>query len=285
VRRQKADVLKIKETPRGKRKKQKMATSLPQFNVNDDEIDAIPVPTRPTTTQATAPAVAKPATATTVAAEDISFDDEGIDEVVKASDGLTVIKINKGEVARFAFVPGFKIKRARVHYVDGTGSLQCISTKENPNEVCCRKGGQAKDKFVGLVFRYTNIDPKTGKFLATATTPAVEVQAVRMSRANMRDILDSAEEGQSVYDLDIRMRHDDSRAFGYKFSKASSKNAWRSIEADALALATPFADGTKLASRLGKKLDSVQLNAVLAANHITPESTQKMEKMLADLEE
>jgi len=256
----------------------------PQFNADDDNFDQIPTSGRTTTATAPAPAAAKPAPAPAVAAEEeLSFDDENIDEAVKASDGLPAVKIEKGTVARFSFVPNFKIKKARVHYVEGTGTIQCISTKENPNQICCKKAGQAKDRFVGLVFRYTNVDPKTGKFIVGATAPVVEVQAVRMSRANMRDVLDAVEDGQSVYDIDVRMKHDEGRAFGYKFSRAGSKAAWKAIEAEALALVEPFKGGAKLSRLLGKKLDDVQLKATLAVG-ASAESTAQMETMLKAME-
>jgi len=246
------------------------------FDIGDDGLDSIQVPTRaiPPTT-APVPAVAAPAQPVSppvpITDDDITFDDENIGEAVKITNDLPMVKISKGETARFAFVPGIKIKRALVHYVDGKGSIVCNSTKDK-QEVCCAKSDKgATDKFTALVYRYTNVDPKTGKFLAGVTVPVVEIQAVRMSRSNMRDILDSTEEGQSVYDIDIRMRHDDSRAFGYKFSKASSKNAWRGLETTALPSTEPFADGVKLASRLGKKLNSSELNATFASKTATSE--------------
>jgi hypothetical protein len=262
-----------------------MTQAVPQQFISDDnDFDQqIPVSGRSTKTTATAPAAAKPAPAPVEAAgEELSFDDENLADAVKASDGLTTLKINKGETARFSFVPGVKIRRAPVHYVEGTGSIQCLSTKENPNQVCCRSkaAGLAKDRYVGLIFRYTNVDPKTGKFPQGVTAPAVEVQAVRMSRSNMRDILDSVEDGESVYGIDLRMKHDESRAFGYKFSKAGSKASWKHIEKEALALAVPFLDGVKLSTRLGKKLDAIQLNAILS----TGVNNESMEKMLAAME-
>jgi hypothetical protein len=271
-------------------------TATPQFNADDEEFDSLPASAKPTGDifKSLSPAAvekhlqqqAAAKTTTTVSPDDeFTFDDEGINDAVKGGDGLTMVKINKGEVARFSFVPNQKILRSRVHYVEGTGSIQCISTKESPNQVCCRKGGQAKDRFVALIYRYTNVDNKTGKFVAGATAPAIEVQAVRMSRSNMRDILDSVEDGQSVYDVDVRMKHDESRAFGYKFSKAASKPSWKAIEAEALVLSAPY-DKSKLASRLGKKFDVTQLNAVFASGAgNTAESQASMEKMLSALEE
>jgi hypothetical protein len=250
------------------------------FDTGGDDFDSIPVKT--TTPTTAVPVVAAPAqpvspTVTFTDDDDISFDDEKIGEAVKVTNDLPMIKISKLETARFAFVPNFKIKRARVHYLDGKGSIVCNSTKDK-QEVCCAKSDKgATDKFTALVYRYTNVDPKSGKFLAGVTVPVVEIQAVRMSRSNMRDILDSVEEGQSVYDIDVRMRHDDSRAFGCKFSKASSKNAWRAIEADALALSEPFKDGVKLSSRLGKRLNAVELNAAFSSKNAMAEPS------LADL--
>lgn len=262
-----------------------------QFLNNDDDFDKIEITHRPGSTKATAPAPAaeaKPtptATVSSVAIDDdgISFTDENINDQVRAADGLQTAKISKGEVMRFAFVPDQKIKKALCHYIAPHGTTRCLSTPEK-QEVCCKTADKpAADKFAALVYRYLNVDPKTGKFLANATVPIIEVQVLRMSRSNMRDCLDACEDNQTVYDLDLRYTHDTSRSFGYKLSRASSKTAWRSIEAEAQALSAPFADGVKLASRLGKKLNAVELNALLSTSSSNSESAN-MEKMLADLD-
>jgi len=253
---------------------------------DNDELDSVEIPASATAhnPKAAQAAPAPTAPAAGPADDDISFDDEDIAEAVKAEDFLPTIKINKGEVARFSFVPEFKLKHARVHYVEGQGTFLCVSTKE-AKQVCCHKGGNAKDRYVGLVYRYENVDPKTGKFVTGATKPVVSVQAVRLSRANMRDLLDSCEDGQSVYDLDVRMRHDESRAFGYKFSKAASKPTWKSVAAEVTPMLEPYKDGSRLASRLGKKLNAVELNAILHAGQQSADSKQSMETMLSTLEE
>jgi hypothetical protein len=254
-----------------------------QFDSNDEDFDqAVPTSGRSTTTTAAAPAVAQPAPAPVGTEEEYSFDDEGINEAVKSVEGLPVVKISKSEIARIALVPGFKMKKNWIHYLEGSGSIICHSTPENPNAVCCHKLGQPKDRFTALVFRYVNVG-KDGKFVAGATGPVVQVQAVRLSKANARDILDAADEGQSVYTIDLKMRHIEGAAFGYRFTRMSPKNAWRSIEAEALALAEQYKDGVKLSRVAGKRLNATELNATLASGSASAEKSQSMEKMLATM--
>jgi hypothetical protein len=258
-----------------------------QFLANDDDFDQIKVTHRPGSTPAaaSAPAVAtaQPAASVVIDDDGISFTDENINDQVRAADGLQTAKISKGEVMRFAFVPDQKIKKALCHYIAPHGTIRCLSTPEK-QEVCCKKADKpAADKFCALIYRYTNVDPKTGKFLNGATAPIIEVQALRMSRSNMRDALDACEDNQSVYDLDLRYAYDTSRSFGYKISRASSKTAWRAVEEQAKALSAPYADGIKLAARLGKKLNSIELNALLS-NSTNSSEPANMEKLMADLD-
>jgi hypothetical protein len=94
---------------------------------------------------------AKPASAAP-SEDEVGFGDEANEEFLKTEDFLSVVQIEKNQVARFAFAPGFKLKHAKVHYVEGHGSFRCISTKDK-QAVCCQKAGKPKDRFVGLVIR------------------------------------------------------------------------------------------------------------------------------------
>ena len=255
-----------------------------QFNTFDEDYDAIPTSRRTTTATAAAPATAQPEP-TSVGA-DLSFDDPNISEVVKAVDVLPVVKIEKGTVARFALVPGVPLKQAMTHYVQGQGTLICHSTKGR-TAACC-KNEQPRPRFVALVFRYVNVDPKSGKFPAGVDRPQIEIQAVRLSKTNVRDILDSVDEGGSAYTIDLKMKHDEGRSIGYKFSRIAPKNAWRAtpaLEAEALAMAEPYKDGVKLATRLGKKLNATELNAALESGSASEETKQSMETMLSAMDD
>jgi hypothetical protein len=162
---------------------------------------------------------------------------------------------------RFAFVPNLKLKHARVHYLEGSGSFRCISSADK-KEICCDKAGQPKDRFVGLIFVYLNADKTTGK-IPKDIAPEVAVRAIRLSRANFREISQLPEEDSNVHAIDIAMRHDDSRAFGYRFTAISRSARWRQIEQQAMSLVEPYKDGLKLASRLGKNLSKSELIALL----------------------
>ena len=254
---------------------------------DEDEMDQIPTTgSKSTTTNASAPkANAKPAPASTPLAEDeVGFGDEANQEYLKSEDFLPVIQIEKNQVARFAFAPGFKLKHAKVHYLEGHGSFRCISTKDK-QAVCCQKAGKPKDRFVGLVIRYQNADPKTGKFANNDTKPEIAIEAVRLSRANYRDINEAIEEGQSVYDIDLKMRHDESRSFGYRFTRIAPTPRWKMIESELPALLEPYKDGTKLASRLGKTLNSVELTGILTGASDSDDTAESVEKLKAVMDE
>jgi hypothetical protein len=232
----------------------------------EDELDDVKPQTAPSSAKTQNKAAAPAPAPTPIADEDADFGDEGY---MKSDDFLTVIKPDKGKVIRFAFVPGFKLKHSRVHYLEGTGSFRCISPKDgSTKEICCERGGNAKDRFVGLVFVYTNADTVSGK-LPTGVIPEVAVQAVRLSRSNYREITNQPDEDSNVYAIDLIMRHDESRAFGYKFNRATPTARWRQVEPQAMALAEPFkTDQAKLASRLGKNLTRPELIVLLGGKGV-----------------
>ena len=228
-------------------------------------------------TPAPAIASAKPAAPE---ADDVDFDDE---EFLKSEDFLPVVKILRGEIARFALCPGFKLKHRRIHYYEGTGSVCCLST-ETFKAPCCAKGA-AKDRFVALVFAYNNADKKTGKFASPETKPEIEVKCVRLSRANYKDINAVLEEDQKPDAVDLKFYHDPSRSFGYRFGKIANTPRWHMIREQALALLEPYKGeegAKKLASRLGQTLTVPELNALLAGKSVGEfdESNSKLEDIV-----
>ncbi|PYX75930.1 MAG: hypothetical protein DMG72_06290 [Acidobacteria bacterium] len=229
---------------------------------------------------------AKPTTAqgTTTSEGEVTFGSEEAEEFRKET-GLPALKVEKGNVARFAFVPGVALKHARIHYREGVGEYRCLSTPEQ-KAACCEgvdKTAYAKDRFVGLIFAYVNVDPKTGKFPQGTKAPEVTVKAIRLSRANFKAISDlpSEEDNGGVYGIDIFMRHDSSRAFGYAFTRASAAK-WTAIKDAAMKQAEPYLDGEALKRKIGKDLNEVEITLLLSgkgavdADEATLEDVEQM---------
>jgi hypothetical protein len=255
---------------------------------DDNELDAVPTKTAGKTNGHSKPQPQpQPAAATEeddLNESDVEFGTEQAEEFRTAIDLLPAVKVTKGDVARFAFVPGYAMKHARVHYKEGVGSYRCLSVQEKRDAkgnitvaaskgICCEgnsKEAFAKDRFAALVFSYGNADVKTGKFPTGTKVPQLTVKAVRLSRSNFKDCSDLPREDETVYGIDIWMRHDESRAFGYKFN-AAGPAAWKRIEAEALKLAEPFKDGTAVARKLGKKLNAIELKLLLSGQTQKPE--------------
>jgi hypothetical protein len=236
-------------------------------NIDDDELTEIKVPAttpaQPKTNQSTKLAAqqdtpAPPAPAN--ASEDIDWGSDEADLIARQAEGLPSVKIGKAEAARFALVPGQPLKHDKMHYREGFGSYRCLS-KDGVKQLCCKADGEPKDRFVALVFRYSNADPTTGR-MAKDKKPEVAVQALRLSRSNFRDItnlgINDENETSNPASFDIIMTHDPSRAFGYQF-KATQVLRWKELGDAPLELVKPFADGVALSRRLGKTLTVAEL--------------------------
>ena len=236
-------------------------------NFDDDELTEIKAPAatslQPKTTQPTKSAALQnvpvpPAPSRT--SEDVNWGSAEADEISKAAEGLPSVKIGKKEAARVALIPGQPLKHAKVHYREGFGSYRCLS-KDGLKQACCKVDGDPKDRFVAMVFRYTNADPNSGR-MAKDKKPEVSVQALRLSRSNVRDItnlgVNDENETSNPATFDIIMTHDQSRAFGYQF-KAAQILRWKELGDAPLELVKPFADGVALSRRLGKTLTVSEL--------------------------
>jgi len=234
-----------------------------QFVDLEDELSD--VPTKALKPQTSAPSAMRAGTGTEIAGHDSDADVEfGSEKYMKSGEFLPV-KPEKGQVVRFAFVPGMKLKHAMVHYVETIGSFRCLS-ENGAKAICCQKADKAtlaKDKFVGLVFLYTNADKTTGK-LGPDVTPEIAVKPIRLSRANYREISELPDEGSNVFSMDLKMRHDETRAFGYKFTRISPVPRWKQVEQQALVLAEPYMDGVLLDKLLAKKLGKAELAQLLS---------------------
>jgi len=283
-----------------------MAMNLQTF---DDDFEGIPTSKTGTAT-ATAPApvasapvpkTATPPPAAKAAVEeesgtvndneslDTDFDDE---KVLTRPGQLDQCRPEKGKAARFAFIPKEWIapQTAKSHFVEVTreGKVQkqrvrCLTPMGNEAEqaYCCTATG--KDGEVGvvaLVVRYTNADATTGKYEkdASGNFPPVEfqIQFVRLSGFNMRQIKKLPDEDSTPFGIDIVMTHADGRAFGYEFNRKSNVPRWTldpTVAAAVKAAVSRFLDGKALRSKLGQKLNEIEYKALLSGKKIGNDAT------------
>jgi hypothetical protein len=282
------------------------------FNDELDDIPtAAPKPAATAAPATAAPATAAPATAasaaqktvTAVVAEDEdevaaavedneSLDTDFDDEKVYYRPGqLNQCRPDKGKASRFAFVPKEWIapQTAKRHYEEVPGKdgkpfkrgLRCLTpmSVDAPPAICCQKFGKDGEvNVVALVVHYTNADPLTGKYEkdANGNRPQVkfDIQFVRLSQFNMKQIKKIPDEDKTPFDIDIVMTHAD-RAFGYEFNRIANSPRWKSdpalIEAVKQACQR-FLDGKVLRSKLGQKLNEIEYRALLSGAKLGNES-------------
>lgn len=233
-----------------------------------------PAPTQPTATAAAsiddvedAPVggTTKPATKS-VDEYDVSFGDE---KLMSKSDGLDILRPDKGKTVRFALLDNYvHAKRAFNHYIEKKGTYHCLSPEKN-DAVCCTKLGNSQPQIVSLVLHYTNANPKTGRYDkdSNGVRPPVqwEIKFVRLSRSAFRRVSSLVEEDGAPQDIDITMNHRDS-GIGYEYNKVSPAR-WKKnpqLVAEVEAALKQFADGKKLLSKLGKKISQLEFKAILA---------------------
>ena len=253
-----------------------------------------PVASAPAKTAAPAPTPA-PAAAAAVEEEESPAkidDNENLstdfdDEKVYARPGqLNQCRPEKGKAARFAFVPKEWIapQTAKSHFVEtGTGKeakklrVRCLTPMGNEAEqaFCCQSLEEDGEVgVVALVVRYTNADAVTGKYEKDPKTgefPPVEfeIQFVRLSSFNMRQIKKLPDEDSNPFKIDIVMTHADGRAFGYEFNRKSNVPRWTldpQTATSVKAAVSRFLDGKALRSKLGQKMNEIEWKALLSGN-------------------
>lgn len=203
--------------------------------------------------------------------------DWGDSELMKRKDPLPRIRPEKGKAVRFALLPYAKPKKAFNHYIEKKGTFRCLSNEDGPG-VCCESGvaGNSNLSIVALAVKYTNCDPKSGKYEGKHKVPDTEFELgyVSLSRSNytainklVEDEETSSGTPESVYDFDIIMTHNENTGIGYTLSRASRTPRWRKDEGTAKevkAAAEPFSDGKLLTAKLGRKLTVIEWKAMLA---------------------
>lgn len=206
---------------------------------------------------------------------DVNLGDE---KLMSRSDGLDILRPEKGQVVRFSplFVH-LSPKRAFNHYIEKKGTYRCLSTPEN-TAVCCQKLGESQPQIVALVLHYTNADKKTGKYPVLSQTAdgkkqyaAIEwdIKFVRLSKPAFQKLSRLVPEDQDAKDpdLDIIMFHRDN-GIGYDFSTVSAARWKRNPELvkEVTASVQPLLkdNAKKLVSKLGKKVTALEFKAVIA---------------------
>src|SRR5271154_3070866 len=220
---------------------------------------------------------------------DTDFDDE---KVLTRPGQLDQCRPEKGKAARFSFIPKEWIapQTAKTHYVevarDGKAQKQrvrCITPMGNEVEqkYCCTTLNEdGKVEVVALVVRYVNADATTGKYEkdASGNFPPVEfqIQFVRLSGFNMRQIKKLPDEDSTPFGIDIVMTHADGRAFGYEFNRKSNVPRWTldpEIAAKVKAACQRFLDGKALRGKLGQKLNEIEYKALLSGKKVGNDAT------------
>lgn len=201
----------------------------------------------------------------------------GDSELERRKNPLPRIKPDKGKAVRFALLPFSKPKKAFTHYIDKKGTFRCLSTEEGEG-FCCTSltgdGQQAQLKIVALAVKYTNCDPKTGKYEGKYKTSETEweIGFVSLSRSNYTAINKMVEDEESeggkaetVYDYDVIMSHNEATGIGYTLNRASRSPRWKkAAAAEVEEAAQTFLDGKLLTARLGRKLTLPEWKALVA---------------------
>ncbi len=237
---------------------------------------------------APAPVVEEDEDEAVVAEDNESLDTDFDDEKVYLRPGqLNQCRPDKGKASRFALVPKDWIapQTAKRHYEEVPGKdgkpfkrgLRCLTpmTAEAAPAYCCRTFGKDGEvNVIALVVHYANADPVTGKYEkdANGVRPPVkfEIQFVRLSQFNMKQIKKLPDEDKTPFDIDIVMTHAD-RAFGYEFNRISNSPRWKSDPAVVEAVKQAcqrFLDGKVLRAKLGQKLNEIEYKALLSGRKV-----------------
>jgi hypothetical protein len=217
--------------------------------------------------------VTKPAAKSHIGADDDLDVSLGDDKLMSKSDGLDILRPEKGKTVRFALLTAFlSPKRAFNHYIEKKGTYRCLSTQDSVG-ICCQKLGESQPQIVALALHYTNADPKTGKYHKDAQghipAPEWEIKFVRMTKTAFQKVSRLVPEDQNPNDpnIDIIMYHRDA-GFGYDYTMVSAARwkAYPEIVKAVTAAVQPLLkeNGAKLIKKLGKKVTPLEFRAVIA---------------------
>lgn len=176
-----------------------------------------------------------------------------------------------------------KPKMAWLHFIQKDGkkfSYRCLSKRDKKHVIleeadCCKKLNHDDDQkaqlnFAVLAVKYTNADPKTGKYEKNSEgeMPPVryELGWLKLSRSGFKNIGELAMEGEKVHDFDFTISNRENK-IGYDYKRVSQKARYRAnpeLLAEIEKAAQKFADGVLLSKRLGKVITPMDMKALLA---------------------
>jgi hypothetical protein len=243
------------------------------------------------------PVSSKTAASTSTAA--VANDDLDVDwgdtDAMSTSDGLDrIVPSDKTSKVRVAVLTDIvKLKKAWMHFIekDGKkGSYRCHTVRDKKNVPvgeladCCKKLNGNDDTKAGLSFavlavKYTNCDPKTGKYEKGFEGPFnVELGWIKLSRAGFKAVSQLIMEGEEAHSFDFTIGNREN-GIGYEYARVS-KNSARfrdnkpAVVAAILEDAAKYKDGQLLSKRLGKVISALDMKALLAGTKAAEKSAQ-----------
>lgn len=178
-----------------------------------------------------------------------------------------------------------KPKKAFMHFITNAEGkkmgYRCLS-KRGPKNVmieqadCCKKlnhddNQKAQLSITVLAAKYTNADPKTGKYEKADTPLRFEIGFLKLSPSGFKQIAELVQEDETERDFDFTMAYRENK-IGYEYKRVSKAARFRQnpqVLAEVLKDAAKFADGAILTKRLGKVVTALDMKAVLAGGGST----------------
>jgi hypothetical protein len=169
-------------------------------------------------------------------------------------------------------------------------SYRCHSVRDKKHVItemadCCKKlngddDQKAQLNFAVLALRYTNADPKTGKYEkdSAGEVPPIkwELGWLKLSRSGFKTISELVMEGEAAHDFDFTVANRENK-IGYDYKRVSQKARYRlnaELLAEVQAEAAKFADGVLLSKRLGKVITDIDMKALLAGKSAAGKGAQ-----------
>lgn len=195
-------------------------------------------------------------------------EDDGVDwgdkKEMKGKGTLDNIVVKeKGRFARFALLPGIKVQRRDIHYVEKKGYAICHSSDDHVAD-CCEKLGVSQRYYAAIVVHYVDAKSSDGSLNANNLKESeVELKCLRIPHSSFKQISNCAgEDGLDLLNMDFVMTPK-SNGKGYDFTMKRAKATWllvpemkEAVEKAAKRLVTP---AKTLEYKLGKRLTPTQM--------------------------
>jgi hypothetical protein len=230
--------------------------------------------------------------------EDLSVE-FGDENLMAKGDGLDkIFPVEKDRVERAALLTDVvKPLSAWSHFVTGKGSYRCLTQRDakgNPTGelgICCRKLNKDKKQAASLIIaslalRYTNVDPKTGKYKKDTKTGQAapieyEIGWLKLSRSGFRKVTLLIKEDGAATDFDLGIAQKES-GIGFEYAIIADSARFRQnpeLVKEVLEEAAKYADKKQLSSKLGKKITELEWKALLAGAAATADTAADVDNM------